>query len=567
MADFSTIPVLNLLYEMGLADDQQLQEVADESERTGKNPIQTAVDLEIMDRDSIMQTVADSLSTEYINLDIQEPSEEAIKAVDANTAQMFQVLPLELYDDTLRVAFIDPLDPSRVDEFAFTIGKEIQVVVADPKKISNYIDKFYAKSKGAGYGDILKEMGDAYAHNDALLEESSASVISIEDADATDVTRLVNAYLIQAVKDRASDIHFEPFEEDFQIRYRIDGALVQLKAPPHQLSSQIASRIKVMADLKVDEKRKPQDGRIPLNLGDKQVELRVSTLPTQFGESIVLRVLDRTYQKLDMTVLGMPDDVFKGVDLIVNQPNGIFIVTGPTGSGKTTTLYSCLQRVNDPGSKLLTAEEPVEYDLDGIMQVPVKSGTGMTFLAALRAFLRQDPDIIMVGEMRDLETAQISIQASLTGHLVMTTVHANDSAGTVTRLVDMGVEPFLVSSTLRGVISQRLVRTICKRCRTTFEPTKTQLDALGLALSDVEGKSFYFGNGCSGCNDTGYRGRKGIYELLKITETVANLINERAPTLVIRDKAVEEGMRGLRQDGIKAILEGETTIDEVLKYT
>ena len=566
MPDFSTIPVLSLIYDMGLAEAEQLQEVADESDRSGKNPIQTAVDLEVMDADSILGIVADSLSTEFVDLDFQSPSEEAIKAVDPNTAQMFQALPIELFDDTIRVAFADPLDPSKVDEFAFAVGKEVQLVVADPKKIALGLEKFYAEDKGAGYADILSEMGDAYAHNDED-DEGGAAIISLEDADATDVTRLVNAYLIQAVKDRASDIHFEPFEEDFQIRYRIDGALVQLKAPPYQLSAQIASRIKVMADLKVDERRKPQDGRIPLNLGEKQVELRVSTLPTQFGESIVLRVLDRTAQKLDMNALGMPDDVFKGIDLIVNQPNGIFIVTGPTGSGKTTTLYSCLQRVNDPGSKLLTAEEPVEYDLEGIMQVPVKTGTGMTFLAALRAFLRQDPDIIMVGEMRDLDTAQISIQASLTGHLVMTTVHANDSAGTVTRLVDMGVEPFLVSSTLKGVLSQRLVRTICQRCKTTFEPTQSQLESLGVSVADVEGQTFHYGNGCGACNDTGYKGRKGIYELLKVSESISNLINDRAPTLVIRDKAIEEGMRGLRADGIKAIFEGQTTIEEVLKYT
>ena len=565
MPEYNSIPVLNLIYEMGMAEADQLQEVADEADRTGKDPIHTTVDLGILDKDSILQLIADSLSTEFVDLDFSAPTEEAIKAVDPNTAQMFSAIPIEIYDDTLRVAFADPMDPSKVDEFGFTVGKDIQVVVADPDKVVDNIQKFYAEDTGSGYSDIIDEMGDAYAHNDEA--EDVAEVISIEDPEATDVTRLVNAYLIQAVKDRASDIHFEPFEEDFQIRYRIDGALVQLKAPPYQLSSQIASRIKVMADLKVDEKRKPQDGRIPLNLGEKQVELRVSTLPTQFGESIVLRVLDRTAQKLDMNALGMPEDVHKGVDLIINQPNGIFIVTGPTGSGKTTTLYSCLQRINDPGAKLLTAEEPVEYDLEGIMQVPVKSGTNMTFLAALRAFLRQDPDIIMVGEMRDLDTAQISIQASLTGHLVMTTVHANDSAGTVTRLVDMGVEPFLVSSTLRGVISQRLVRTICKKCLTSFEPTKAQLDNLGVAMSDIEGKSFHFGNGCATCNDTGYRGRKGIYELLNVSEEIGKLINERAPTLVMRDKAIEEGMRGLRQDGIKAILNAETTIEEVLKYT
>jgi type IV pilus assembly protein PilB len=322
-----------------------------------------------------------------------------------------------------------------------------------------------------------------------------------------------------------------------------------------------------MANLDIAERRLPQDGRINLNNGGKPVDLRVSTLPTQFGESVVLRVLDRSSVNLDLEQLGFPKAVYDYIIEALDQPNGIFVVTGPTGSGKTTTLYSGLRRINKIDTKLLTAEDPVEYDLEGIMQVAINEAQGMTFHKALRAFLRQDPDVIMVGEMRDLETAQISIQASLTGHLVLSTLHTNDSAGAVTRLVDMGVEPFLISSSMTAVLAQRLVRRICKKCRTPFEPTENQLNLLNLSPHDIGDKVFYYGRGCGSCNDTGYRGRKGIYELLVVSEAIRNLINERAPTAVIRQKAVELGMTTLREDGLRSIFDGDTTIEEVLKYT
>ncbi|HSH93810.1 MAG TPA: ATPase, T2SS/T4P/T4SS family, partial [Roseimicrobium sp.] len=308
-------------------------------------------------------------------------------------------------------------------------------------------------------------------------------------------------------------------------------------------------------------------GRIAMTLAGKQIDLRVSTLPTRFGESVVLRVLDRSSVSLDLETLGFPKEVFDSIGKIVEQPNGIFVVTGPTGSGKTTTLYACLRRVNTMDVKLLTAEDPVEYDIDGIMQVAVNEGLGMTFGKALRSFLRQDPDVIMVGEMRDIETAQIAIQASLTGHFVLSTLHTNDAPGAVTRLIDMGVEPFLISSTLMGVLAQRLVRTICKKCRAPFEPTENQLSQLNLSPYDIGDKVFYYGRGCQNCNDTGYKGRKGIFELLTISEAVRNLINERAPAIVVRQKAVEMGMATLRDDGLRGIFDGETTIEEILKYT
>jgi type IV pilus assembly protein PilB len=322
-----------------------------------------------------------------------------------------------------------------------------------------------------------------------------------------------------------------------------------------------------MANMNIAERRLPQDGRIQKNIAGRTVDLRVSTLPTQFGESVVLRVLDRSTVDLDLEALGLPDHIHDYVVEIIHRPNGIFIVTGPTGSGKTTTLYSCLRKINTIDSKLLTAEEPVEYDLEGIVQVPVNEAIGLTFARALRAFLRQDPDRIMVGETRDLETAQISIQAALTGHLVFTTLHTNDAPGAITRLIDMGVEPFLISSTLEAVLGQRLLRSICPQCRTTHQPGEMLLTQLGLARRDIGQRNFYYGKGCDACNQTGYKGRKGIFELMKITDPLRELINERAPTVTLKEKAIELGMITLRQDGLRSIFAGDTTIEEVLKYT
>jgi type IV pilus assembly protein PilB len=340
-----------------------------------------------------------------------------------------------------------------------------------------------------------------------------------------------------------------------------------MSPPPKHLALPVISRLKVMSNLNIAERRLPQDGRITYSVAGRQVDLRVSTLPTQFGESVVLRVLDRSATSLDIHSLGFPKYVMDYMREAIQQPNGILIVTGPTGSGKTTTLYSCLREVNTIDLKLLTAEDPVEYDIEGIMQVAINEAVGMTFGKALRSFLRQDPDVIMIGEMRDLETAQIAIQSSLTGHLVLSTLHTNDASGAVTRMIDMGVEPFLISSTLMAVLAQRLVRTICKKCRTPFEPTESQLALLNLSPNDIGDKVFYYGRGCSTCNDTGYKGRRGIFELLAVNDTLRNLINERAPTVVLRQKALEMGMVGLRDDGLRNIFDGETTIEEIVKYT
>jgi type IV pilus assembly protein PilB len=377
----------------------------------------------------------------------------------------------------------------------------------------------------------------------------------------------VNLVLYQAVQDRASDIHFEPFENEFKIRYRVDGALYEMQPPPKSLALPVTSRIKVISGLNIAERRLPQDGRIKLTIGGRSVDFRVSTLPTQHGESVVLRILDQSVVQLDLENIGFPDDIYETFLYDISKPNGIIVVTGPTGSGKTTTLYAALKRLNKIESKLLTAEDPVEYDIEGIMQIPINESIGLTFARVLRSFLRQDPDIILVGEIRDQETAEIAIQASLTGHLVFSTLHTNDAAGAVTRLIDMGIEPFLISSTVEAILAQRLIRTICPHCKTAYQPEPRILEMMNLSKESVGDRPFYFGAGCKQCNNTGYRGRRGIFEYLRVTDPIRDLINKRKPTLVVRDKAVEMGMRTLRDDGLRCILDGYTTVEEVLKYT
>ncbi|MFM8718179.1 MAG: GspE/PulE family protein, partial [Chthoniobacterales bacterium] len=378
------------------------------------------------------------------------------------------------------------------------------------------------------------------------------------------------------IKAKASDIHFEPFEEFMDVRMRVDGTLKSLltkadRKAYRSIRNELISRVKIISNLNIAESRLPQDGRIPriIRRDGKafNVDLRVSTLPTQFGESVVLRILDRSAVQLDLDKLGVPERVKKTLREMIKLPNGIIIVTGPTGSGKTTTLYACLREINDPQSKLLTAEDPVEYDIDGIMQVPINEAIGLDFARALRAFLRQDPDRILVGETRDLETAQIAIQASLTGHLVFTSLHTNDSTGAITRLIDMGVEPFLISASLELIVAQRLVRRICPKCVEPYEPTEDELMLLGLSAHEVGDKKFFKGRGCDDCNETGYKGRKAIFETLRIGDTLREMINQRAPGVVLRQKAIELGMRTLREEGLDAIFSGETSVEEVLKYT
>lgn len=570
MSDSVSNPLLSLVKERGLLDDLQYEEVQQEMQRSGKSVSEALADFGILDVESQLQVVAEHLGTEVVDLRGWTPDEATLKSVSAATAKTYQCVPFALTGSTLQIALADPLNPATLDELGFSISHELVPVVADPKAIQQAIDKHYGGAQtGDTMAELLKELGaDAEIEKEAAEAAASGGAADLSDlANEVPIVKFVNLVIAQAIQDRASDIHFEPFETEFKIRYRVDGALYEMAPPPKHLALPVASRLKVMSNLDISERRLPQDGRISMNIIGRQIDLRISTLPTQFGESVVLRVLDRTATKLEVEALGFPKYVFDYVTEAIQQPNGIVIVTGPTGSGKTTTLYSCLRRVNTLDSKLLTAEDPVEYDIEGIMQVAINEAVGMTFGKALRSFLRQDPDIIMVGEMRDLETSQIAIQASLTGHLVLTTLHTNDAPGAVTRLVDMGVEPFLVASTLQCVLAQRLVRTICKGCKTSFEPTETQLSLLRLSPHDLGDKLFYYGRGCGTCNDTGYKGRKGIYELLVVSEAIRQMIIERAPTVVIRQKAAEMGMVGLREDGLRGIFDGSTTIEEVLKYT
>jgi type IV pilus assembly protein PilB len=566
MAEEISDPLLALVKENGLVDDLQYEEVVAEFKRSGTSIMQLLQDFGIMNQDDILQVIAHHMGAQVVSVRDREFPPDLLKIIPANVARMYQCIPVAAENGAVQIALADPLDPARADEIQFAIKRDVQVVVADPADIQKAIERLYGADTG-DFNEILKELGSDEEIAREAAEAAGDDKAAEEVANQAPIVKFVNLVVFQAIQDRASDIHFEPFETEFRIRYRVDGALYEMSPPPKHLALPVISRIKVMANLNISERRLPQDGRINFTAGNRQIDLRVSTLPTQFGESVVLRVLDRGAVNLDVQTLGLPKYVLDYVVEAVQRPNGIFTVTGPTGSGKTTTLYSCLRHVNTIDSKLLTAEDPVEYDIEGIMQVAVNEGAGLTFAKALRSFLRQDPDVIMVGEIRDLETAQIAVQASLTGHLVLSTLHTNDAPGAVTRLVDMGLEPFLISSSLTSVLAQRLVRTICKNCRTTFEPTEEQLSLLNLSPHDLGDKVFHYGRGCSVCNDTGYKGRKGIFELLIVSEPIRALINERAPTVVIRQKAVELGMITLREDGLRGIFEGETTIEEVVKYT
>ena len=550
--------------EQRVLEPSQAEDVLSEAELNGKTIAQAMMDGGFIDEAGFYQTIANGLVTDFIDVTERDIAPEILHLIPSGLARLHGALPIEMSGSTLRVALVDPFDLHTAEDLRFALGKDIQVVVSPPEQIEELIKQYYG-TDSMSMEDVLKQLGEA---GDLLqLRETDGDAAVEAEANTTPIIRFVDLVLYHAIQDRASDIHFEPFENEFKIRYRVDGALYEMSPPPRHLALPVISRVKVMANMNIAERRLPQDGRIQKNIAGRNVDLRVSTLPTQYGESLVLRVLDRSIVNLDLEALGMPDYIYNFLLEMIERPNGIFIATGPTGSGKTTTLYSCLRRINTIDSKLITVEEPVEYDLEGIVQVPVNEGIGLTFARALRSFLRQDPDRIMVGETRDLETAQIAIQASLTGHLVFTTLHTNDAPGAITRLIDMGVEPFLISSTLEAVLGQRLLRSICRQCRTTYEPSDTFLAELRISRSDIGDKQFFYGKGCDACNNTGYKGRKGIYELLKITDPVRELINERAPTVTIRQKAIELGMITLRQDGLRSIYAGDTTIEEVLRYT
>ena len=556
--------VCELLREHALVSMADLDALQNEQQVTGKSIAGLSIDRGLVDEKVLLAKVAESLGVEALAEVPELLPAELIALLNGELARNYGAIPVHADRDEVVVLAVDPFNTRITDDLSFVLGRNVRMVVANPLKVDALIKRYYGLDE-ASVDDLLRELDDK---GDPASAGDNLSVDDLEAlAGQTPVIRLVNLMLGQAIREKASDIHFEPFEHEFKVRYRIDGALYEMSPPPKSLALAVTSRIKVLANLNIAERRVPQDGRMKLTISGRPVDLRVSSLPTQFGESVVLRVLDQSAVQLSITELGMPEAIVAGVREIVQRPNGIFVVTGPTGCGKTTTLYSALRLINTPDLKLLTAEDPVEYEIDGIVQVPVSPAVGLTFAATLRSFLRQDPDVIMVGEIRDLETAQIAIQASLTGHLVLSTLHTNDAAGAVTRLVDMGIEPFLIGSTVEAVLAQRLVRRVCPQCRRTVEPTKTALEYLGMSREAVGDRALFEASGCAGCHETGYRGRTGLYEWLRMTEGVRELVIARSPTLAIRRKAIEQGMQTLREGGIAAVLNGTSTVDEVARYT
>jgi len=554
--------VIEIFVDQKIIERSQIDDITAEILSSGKTIVEVLVDLGFVTEDQFYQTLATYLGTEYVDLAEFEPPAEILALVPSGLARMHGALPIGRNGTAVTLALIDPLNSQVLEDLRFALGMEIYVVVASIVHVQNLIQRFYG-ADSSSLDEVLNELG---SHVEFGSDGIDLKAVEAE-ANSTPIIRYVDLILAQAIADRASDIHFEPFETEFKIRYRVDGALYEMAPPPIHLALPVISRIKVMSNMNIAERRLPQDGRIQLTTAGRQVDLRVSSLPTQYGESVVLRVLDRSTVNLSLKALGMPEYIHNYILETIEKPNGIFIVTGPTGSGKTTTLYACINQINTIDSKILTAEDPVEYDIEGIIQVPIQESIGLNFARVLRAFLRQDPDRIMVGETRDVETAQISIQASLTGHLVFTTLHTNDAPGAITRLIDMGVEPFMISASIEAVLAQRLLRKICLKCRTPYEPNEAVLSQLGLSPHDIGDKNFYYGKGCEACNHTGYKGRKGIYELLHVSDPIRELINERSPSVVLRQKAIELGMQTLRQDGLRSIYDGETTIEEVLKYT
>jgi type IV pilus assembly protein PilB len=506
---------------------------------------------------------------EYVELDNLEIPPAVLEQVPAQMAKTYKIVPVE-YDKSrnqLTVAMDNPDNFRATDDLSTLMGFKVVAKVADEDAIKAALDKYFAE-EDESINELIGEIEEDKTLSQFAGRDQSIDLDELKEmADSTGVKKLLNLVLLQAIRDKASDIHFEPFEDEYKMRYRIDGVLYEMVPPPKHIAMALSSRIKVMANLDIAERRLPQDGRIPLVVGGNPVDLRVSILPTMFGESVVLRVLDRTQVNLQLDMLGLREYDLNTINQLIKKPNGIIIVTGPTGSGKTTTLYSALKELNDIETKIITTENPVEYDIDGLVQVQIRPEIGLTFARCLRSILRQDPDIVMVGEIRDLETAQIAIQASLTGHLVFTTLHTNDAPSTIARMLDLGLEPFLITATMEGIVAQRLVRKICLNCKTEYHPTEEMLMELELTHEQVGGKKFYYGKGCDQCNNTGYRGRTGIYEIMPFNDEIRDLIMNSASTAVLREASKRAGMKTLRENGLAAIYDGITTIDEVARET
>lgn len=539
---------------------KHLDEVAEECESSGKNAMEVISNFGLFTKAEMLDLMAENLGSYVWDPRAKDVEREVIDLVESAMAHTNGVIPIAADEMDVHVAMRKPLDYQTVENLRFIFGKNVVPVPCDPELFEQEMERYYPEQDDS-VADIVAELSN-------LKERNEVEETPDEDmANEMPIIKFVEAVIHQAIKDKASDIHFEPFEKNFRIRYRVDGALYEMPPPPRSLATPVISRIKIISGLNISERRRPQDGRIQLKYMGRPVDLRVSCLPTSHGESVVLRVLDRSVVNLKLDALGIGEDVLEKLREIIRLPNGILLVTGPTGSGKTTTLYSALSEINNPEDKLLTAEDPVEYDIEGLVQCPINDAVGMTFQKALRAFLRQDPDRILVGEIRDFETAQIAIEASLTGHFVFSTLHTNDAASTITRLMDMGVEPFLIASSLAGVLGQRLIRRVCKNCRAFYTPTDEDLERLSLERAQVGDHKFCYGKGCQICNNTGYKGRKALTELLVVNQELREMISEGAPANALRDRACDFGMRPLRDDGLLAIFNGETSVDEVTRYT
>jgi len=557
--------ILEVLQENGMVSEEQVNEAWEKVAQSGGklDVIDALKELKHVDGNELLNLLAQQYGLEVVDLSNHVIDPDVVQTMTPEMVRQYKVIPIYKHENIITVATSDPSDLETIDAIRYILKKDIEAVVASKEQIDHLTDHYYG-SLEQNVDSFMKEIG-AEGDIESQLAKATEGAENVED-DAP-IIKLVSLLIVEAIKLRASDIHLEPMEKKYRVRYRIDGVLKEMESPPKYLQSNITSRLKIMAKLDISEKRVPQDGRIQLKVEGKEIDLRVSTIPTTHGESIVMRILDRTSIQIDIPKLGFFSDDQELINQIVALPDGVFLVTGPTGSGKSTSLYAFLSSINSPHRKIITVEDPVEYQLSGINQVQVIATIGMTFAKALRAMLRQAPNIIMVGEIRDLETAEIAINAALTGHLVFSTLHTNDAPGAVTRLIDMGIKPFLVASAVRAVMAQRLVRRVCKNCAAPYEPEADLLQLMGLDQEFVKNSKLMKGRGCAECGGSGYKGRMGIYEIFMVTTEIQNLIYERVPSSVIRDAARKSGMRTLREDGLRKAAAGMTTIEEVLSST
>ena len=560
-----------ILVDLGfLTDDQRDLLVQEQRRRPDEAFGKLAQEMGYVDDEQVAQGLAEQFGLKMVYLSELQIPAQVLDTVTEAMAQLYKVIPISLDGSALTIAMSDPQKLSVQDELRTFLGLEIRTMVATERDVQKALDRFYSAGSES-VESIVADMETDKALADAASAVSGDGPIDLTSvealADSAPVRKLLNMVLLMAIKDKASDLHFEPFEDEFRIRIKADGVLYEMVPPPRHLAFAITTRIKVMANLDIAERRLPQDGRIELNVGGHPVDLRISVLPTMFGESVVMRVLDRSVISLDLQKTGMGEDILRQFREVINKPNGIVLVTGPTGSGKTTTLYAALSELNKVSDKIITTEDPVEYDIDGLVQVPIDPTIGNTFANCLRSILRQDPDKILVGEIRDVETAEIAVQASLTGHTVFSTLHTNDAPSSITRLRDMGIPAFLITATLEGVLAQRLVRRVCSKCAEEVMPTAEMLADLELSTADTEGKKFYRGRGCENCNRTGYRGRVGLFEMMPIDDDTRDLIMSNASTDVLRANAKNRGMVTLRDAGLQAVFAGTTTAEEVIRET